>query len=100
MTGPVIWPGQCIFQCSRRSPDLHYYIGWFWTGLPLAVIGVREFGTPHLLLPDPGPLRARIAPPDTHYPESRAKTGTVLHTFSRNAHIAGFAANGAFYGAL
>jgi hypothetical protein len=88
VTGPVIWPGQCIFQRSRRNLDLHYYIRWFWRGLPSAVIGVREFGTPHLLLPDPGLVRPRIAPPDTTFPESLAKTGTVLHTFSRNARIA------------
>jgi hypothetical protein len=47
--------------------------------------------------PDTGTLRARIAPPPITFPELLAKTGTVLHTFSKNARISVFTANGAFY---
>ena len=62
----------------------------------VGIVGEMRGGIPPHPSTVPGPLRARITPPDTFFPELRAKTGTVLHTFSKNARIAVFKANGAF----
>jgi hypothetical protein len=45
--------------------------------LPSAAFGGGGLGIPHLPDPNPGPVRPRIAPPDTPFPELLAKMGTI-----------------------
>jgi len=91
------------FQWNRKtgSPDYQF-------GAVSGVSGIRYFrrvgpgyirslAGPQESTSNPGPVRPRITPPDTHFPELCAKTGALLHTFSGIGRYSRFRANRAFY---
>ena len=120
-TGPLYcrfkWPSFCpVFENTAKMP----FLPWARTSFPvkpengIAGLSIRGrigriwdtiFPEADPVFPDhsqestsnPGPVRPRITPPDTHFPELCAKTGALLHTFSGIARYSRFRANRAFY---
>jgi len=113
-------PSFCpVFENTPEMP----FLPWAWTsfpvepengiaGLPIrGSIGhiwdtvfpeggswyIRSLAGPQESTSNPGPVRPRIAPPDTHFPELCAKTGALLHTFPGIARYSRFKANRAIY---
>ena len=60
-------------------------------------VGVSDPCSPHLRTPNPGPVRPRITPPDTLFPEFSAKRGAFLHIIWKYSIFMGFKPNGRFY---
>jgi hypothetical protein len=81
--------GLAIRGCIGRIRDMVFPDGGFCFSRSLA--GPQESTS------NPGPLRPRITPPDTHFPELCAKTGALLHTFSGIARYSRCRAIRAFY---
>ena len=67
---------------------------------PTLIVGENTPGIPSIPYPNPGPYRAPLYDFCLRPDPFPAKTGTLLHTFSKYAIFSGFTPIGRFYVAL